>query len=187
MVVVAIHDAPVWEHDPGADETIAGQSVRASEQTDPAAEGEAGDADRGTAPGRQGPAAGVQRRVHLSQAGAGPDRGNPVICHENAIEARQVEHDPVRRRSAREAVPPATWGDAVPGGCRVRQGAGDVRNRAAQNHEPGAHLPVGGVDRAADRFVAGRVRAEQLAVEGGAELGQVGHEFEPTSGVTTGS
>ena len=41
----------------------------------------------------------------------------------------------------------------------------DVRDRAARNHEPGTHLPVGEVDRAADRFVARRVRAEQLAVE----------------------
>ena len=33
---------------------------------------------------------------------------------------------PVRRGSAREAVPPATGGDAVPSGCRVRHGANDV-------------------------------------------------------------
>ena len=165
MVVVAVHDAAVREHDLCADEAIAGQPVLAPEQTDPAAKGEAGDADGGTAPGRQGPAVGVQRRVHLSQAGAGSDRGDPVIRHGDAVEAGQVEHDPVRRRSAREAVPPAARGDAVPGGCRVRHGANDVRDRAAQNHEPGTHVPVGEVDRAADRFVARRVRAEQLAVE----------------------
>ena len=60
-------------------EAVAGQPVPAAEQTDPAAKGEAGDADGGTAPGRQGPTVGVQRRVHLSQAGAGPDRGDPVV------------------------------------------------------------------------------------------------------------
>ena len=125
----------------------------------------------GPAPGRQGPAVGVQRRVHLSQAGAGSDRGDPVVCHGDAVEAGQVEHDPVRRRSAREAVPPATRGDAVPGGCRVRHGADDVGDRAAQDHEPGTHLPVGEVDRTADRFVARRVGAEHLAVERVAELG----------------
>jgi hypothetical protein len=59
MVVVAIHDASVREHDLCADEAIAGQPVLAPEQTDPAAQGEAGDADGGTAPGRQGPAVGV--------------------------------------------------------------------------------------------------------------------------------
>ena len=94
-----------------------------------------------------------------------PIVATPSACHGDAVEAGQVEHDPVRRRSAREAVPPATRGDAVPGGCRVRHGADDVRDRAAQDHEPGTHVPVGGVDRAADRFVARRVRAEQLAVE----------------------
>ena len=59
VVVVAIHDAAVWEHDLCADEAIAGQPVLAPEQTDPAAKGEAGDADGGTAPGWQGPAVGV--------------------------------------------------------------------------------------------------------------------------------
>ena len=120
---------------------------------------------RGTATGRQGPAVGVQRRVHLSQPGAGADRGDPVSGHRDAIEAGQVEHDPVGRRSAREAVPAAARGDAVPGGCRVRHGANDVRDRAAPHHEPGTHLPVGEVDRPADRFVARRVGAEQLPVE----------------------
>ena len=79
--MVAVHDAAVGEHDLCADEAIAGQPVLAPEQTDPAAEGEAGDADGGTAPGRQGPAVGVQRRVHLCQAGAGSDRGDPVVGH----------------------------------------------------------------------------------------------------------
>jgi hypothetical protein len=165
VVAVAIHDAAVREHDLCADEAIAGQPVLAPEQTDPAAKGEAGDADSGTAPGGQGPAVGVQRRVHLSKAGAGSDRGDPVICHGDAIEARQVEHDPVRRRSAREAVPPAPRDDAVPGGCRVRHGGNDIRNRVARSHEPGTHLPVGDVNRAADRVVARRVTAEQLTVE----------------------
>ena len=45
---------------------------------------------------------------------------------------------------------------------------------------------VGEVDRAADRVVARRVGAEQLAVERGAERGQVGHGLETMSGVTTG-
>ena len=83
----------------------------------------------------------VQRRVHLSQAGAGSDRGDPVSCHGDAIEAGQVEHDPVRRRSAREAMPPAARGDAVPGGCRVRHGANDVRDRAAQTPRAGDARP----------------------------------------------
>ena len=50
VVAVAIHDAAVREHDLCADEAIAGQPVLAPEQTDPAAKGEAGDADGGTAP-----------------------------------------------------------------------------------------------------------------------------------------
>jgi hypothetical protein len=165
VVMVAVHDAAVREHDLCADEAVAGQPVPAPEQADPAAEGEAGDADRGTAPGRQGAAVGVERRVHLSQARAGSDRGDPVVCHGDAVEAGQVEHDPVRRRPAREAVPPATRDDAVPGGRRVRHGAHDVRHRAAQDHEPGTHLPVGAVDRTADRLVARRARAEQLAIQ----------------------
>ena len=163
--MVAVHDGCVGEYDLCADEAIAGQAVLSTEQADPAAEGEAGDADGGTAPGGQGPAVGVQRRVYLSQAGAGSDPGHPVARHGDAVEAGQVEQDPVRRRSAGEAMPPATRGEALPGGGGVAQGTDDVRNRAAQHHEPGTHVPVGGIDRAADRVVTRRVRREHLAVE----------------------
>jgi len=186
VVVVALHDAAICEHHLCADKAIARQPVLASEQAYPAAQGEARDADTGTAAARQGAAIGVQRRVHLAQAGTGSDRGDPVRCHGDAIEARQVQHDPVRRRSTCEAMASATGDDAFPRCFRVRDGADDVRDGATQHHEPGTHLPVGGVHRAADRFVARRVRAEQLAVERIAERGQIGHEFDTMSGVMIG-
>ena len=64
-------------------------------QADPAAEGEAGDTDGGAAPGGQGPAVGVQRRVYLLQAGAGSDRCDPVVRHGDAVQGGQVEQNPI--------------------------------------------------------------------------------------------
>jgi hypothetical protein len=43
-VTVAVHDAPVGQHDPSAEETVAGQPVPAAKQPDPATERETGEA-----------------------------------------------------------------------------------------------------------------------------------------------
>ena len=61
--------------------------------------------------------------------------------------------------------PPPRGAMRSPAAVAYAHGANDVRDRAAPHHEPGTHLPAGGVDRAADRFVARRVRAEQVTVQ----------------------
>jgi hypothetical protein len=81
--VVAVDDPPVGQHHPGSDQAVAGQPVRPAEQTDAAAEGEADDAQRCTAPGGQRSAVGVQRVVHVPETAArsegGPAAGVTVI------------------------------------------------------------------------------------------------------------
>ena len=67
----------------------------------------------------------------------------PSSAHRDVVKAGQVEHDPVRRRPAGEAMPAAARGDALTGRRRVRQNADDVRHRAAADHEPGTDVPVG--------------------------------------------
>ena len=58
-VKVAVDDTPVGEHDLGAQQGIAGQSVESPQEAEPAAEGEAGDPDRGATAGGHGAAGSV--------------------------------------------------------------------------------------------------------------------------------
>ena len=46
LFVVAVNDAPVSQHDLGAEQVIAGQTVLAAEDSEATTEGRAGDADR---------------------------------------------------------------------------------------------------------------------------------------------
>ncbi len=148
-LVVGVHDTAVGEHDLGPDQAVAGQPVLASEQPDPTAEGEPRDAHGRPAPRRQGPPVRVECGIDLAQPGSGADRRHAVVGDADPVEAGQVEHDPVRRRPAREAVPAAARDDPFLPHPRVFEGGDDVRNRAAPEHEPGPHVAEG------QRLVAG--------------------------------
>ena len=77
LVRVAVHASSAGEGHLCADQRIAGQPVPATEQAEPAAHGESGDADRRAAAGWDGPPALVQCVVHLGQPRA-PPRSSPI-------------------------------------------------------------------------------------------------------------
>jgi len=90
-VEVAVDDTPVGEYDPGAQQDIAGQPVEPAQEAESAAEGEAGDPDRGATAGRHGAAGSVQPVVDLGQACACADPRAPVRADGDGFEAAQVE------------------------------------------------------------------------------------------------
>lgn len=81
MLGVAIDDAPVGEHDPGAHESVAGQPVSTAEHTEPAAQGEPGDADRRPATHRQRPARRRQGPRKVPEPGPGAHLGGRARPH----------------------------------------------------------------------------------------------------------
>ena len=76
LLVVALDDAPVGQHDPGADQLIAGQPVLAAEDPEATAEGQAGDADGWARAGRDRDVVFEQLLVDVAELRARPDR-----CH----------------------------------------------------------------------------------------------------------
>ena len=90
-----------------AHQRIAGQPVPATEQAEPAAQGEFGDADRRAAAGWDGPPALVQCVVDLGQPRAHPRPPPSVDVDRDGIEAAEVEHQSlVEERPAKQCPPP---------------------------------------------------------------------------------
>ena len=150
---VAVDEASVGEHDLSTDEAVARETVRAPQQADPAAEREAGDPDRRSAAGRDGSPVRVQCRVHLRESSAGPHGGESVVGHGDVVHRAQVEHDPVARRSPREAVAAAARRDAQARGSRVTDRPRDVRRRATADDELRMRVPEVGVGGATYLFI----------------------------------
>ncbi len=157
-------DAAVGRHDLDRDQRVDRHAVLACEPADPAAEGEAGDADAaGVAERRRQAMLGRGDRVLAGgQAGAGPGQPGDRVDVQ-ALHGAEVEDDAAVARSvASEAVTAAADGELEPGLGREQHGSRDVGRRDGTDDAQWA--PVG--ERVVD--LAGVVVARILGTDDGA-------------------
>src|SRR6266542_2264159 len=91
MMLVAFDDATVGQDDLCLEEVVAGQTVLAAENPEPAAEGEAADPDGGAAAGGDGAAMLGQRVVETSEPHTGANR-----CHAARDRRGDVRESPAQ-------------------------------------------------------------------------------------------
>ena len=77
-LLVAVDDAAVGEHHLRGDELVAGQTVLAAEDPEPAAEHEPGDPDGRAAAGGDRHAVRLERVIDVAESRPGADRRHPV-------------------------------------------------------------------------------------------------------------
>ena len=123
-------ELPVGQHDLGAAQRVAGQAVRPPEDAQPAAERQAGGADRRPAPSRDRAAVRRERLVHVAERRAGAD-GDRRAVQGDGPQGRQVDQQPLGRRAAGEAVPAAAQREREAVALRERERRGDVRGLGA--------------------------------------------------------
>ena len=115
-VRVAGHGAAVGQRHLRGAQGVRGQPVAAAEDPQPAAEGQAGDADVRPAAGRDRDPVRRERVVDVAQPRAGPDHGGALGVLDR-VQRGDVEHEPVaRRRPAGEAVAAAARRHGQPRG-----------------------------------------------------------------------
>jgi hypothetical protein len=107
MVLVAFDNATVRQNDLCPEQVVAGQAVLPAEDPQPAAEGQAGDPDGGTAAGGNGQAMLGQRIVEDAEPHAGTD-GRRLLCDRDRVHRCDVEDNPVGRGPAGNRVPAAS-------------------------------------------------------------------------------
>ena len=147
----------------------------ATEQAEPAAQGESGDAHRRATAGGDGPSVLVQCVVDLGQPGASPDPRPSVDVDRDRVEAAEVEQQTLGRGAAGEAVPAATRDDVRAGAPCVGDRAVDVTSRRAPDDRPWTDVPIPGLCRESRGVVAGRGRREQVPIERRAQFIETGH------------
>jgi hypothetical protein len=154
VVLVALDHPTVGRDDLGPEQVVAGQAVLPAQDPQPAAEGEAGDPDGGTAAGGAGQAVLGQRIVERAEPHAGTDGGH-VPRDRHRAHGHDVEDDPVGRGPAGNRVP------AAPDRCPLAQPAGDgerrgdVRGGRAQDDGRRPHMLEARHHRLAHRLVSG--------------------------------
>ncbi|GAA1531665.1 hypothetical protein GCM10009827_056790 [Dactylosporangium maewongense] len=164
--LVAGDDPAVGEDDLRGAQPVAGEAVQAAEDAEPAAEGQAGDADARAAAGRDRPAGPVERVVH---AGEGRPRADAdhAVTHRHRVHRRQVDDHAGGGGAAREVVPAA----AQDGGQSLlpdeRDRRGDGRRRAAPHHREGPHVVEPWVGRPPQRLEPGGPRQRHLVRDPG--------------------
>ena len=163
---VAGHGAAVGQRHLRGAQGIRGQPVAAAEDPQPAAEGQAGDADVRPAAGRDRDPVRRERVVDVAQPRAGPDHGGALGVLDR-VQGRDVEHEPgARRRPAGEAVAAAARRHGQPRGRGERERRGGVALARAADDGLRSHVREVRDRRAARGVVARRVRQDDLAVEG---------------------
>jgi hypothetical protein len=164
VVLVAVDDATVGQDDLRPEQVVAGQAVLAAEDPEPAAEGEAGDPDRGTAAGGDGQAMGGQRVVEVAEPHAGTD-GRHLARDRHRAHGRDVQDDPVGRGPAGDRVPAAP--DRRPQAQRARdgEGRGDVHGGHAADNGRRPQVLEARHHRLAHRLVVGRAWQDDVAID----------------------
>ena len=118
--------------------------LTSSQEAEPAAEGEAGDPDRGATAGRHGAAGSVQPVVDLCQACTRADPRAPVGADGDGVEAAQVEDQTRGRRSAGEAMAAAAGYDVRAAVPREGKRARHIPGGGAADHSDRAHVVESG-------------------------------------------
>jgi hypothetical protein len=164
MVLVAFDHATVGQDELRPQQVVAGQAVLAAEDSQAAAEGEAGDPDRGTAAGGNGQAMGGQRVIELAEPHAGT-HGRHVPRDRHRAHGPGVEDNPVGRGPPGNRVPavPDHRRQAKP--TRDGKGRGYVRGGRAQDDGRRPQMLKARHHGLAHRLVVGRARQDDVAID----------------------
>jgi hypothetical protein len=161
VVLVALDDAPVGEHGARGDELVRGEAMRATEDAQTAAEGQAGDPDGRPAAPDDGAITGGERVVDLGEARTGAN-GHRAVGDRHLIHAARVDDDAGRRRASGEAVAAAAQRHASPFlSCRCER-LRDVLGHPTTHQGVRTHIVEASDLRPARRLVPGRARDEHV-------------------------
>jgi hypothetical protein len=146
VVLVALQDAAVGQHDLRPGKVIGRHAVGPAEDPEPAAQRQTRDPHGRARPRPDREATSLKRVIHGAETGAGTHpRHTPRDRHRP--DARHIDHDTAGRGVPREAVPSAAHRalDAVPGEEQDR--LGDILGAGAQHDRLGLQFVVPGVER----------------------------------------
>jgi hypothetical protein len=143
---------------------VAGQAVLAAEDPEPAAEGEAGDPDGGTAAGGDGQAMGGQRIVEVAEPHAGADGCN-LARERHRAHGREVEDDPLGRGPAGDRVPAAADRRRQAEPARDGKGRGDVCGGRASHDGRRSQVLEARHHGFAHPLVVGRAWQDDVAID----------------------
>jgi hypothetical protein len=163
-VLVAVDEAPVGEHGARGDELVGGEAVRAAEDAEAAAEGQAGDADGWPAARGHREIVGSERVVDVGKARPGA-HGDRAVGDRHLLHAAHIDDDAGRRRASSEAVAAAAQRDVQPFlSCR-REDVCDVLGHLTTRHRTRTHAVKARDLRPARRLVRGRARDQHLSAD----------------------
>jgi hypothetical protein len=162
VLLVAIDDAAVRQDDLRLEQVVAGQAMLPAEDPEPAPEGEAGDADGGTAAGGDGPAVLGQRVIEVAEPHARAD-GRHLARERHRAHGCHVQDDPVGRGVTGDRVPAAADRRRQAQLARNGERGGDVRGGRAADDGLRAHVLEARHHGLAHRLVVGRTRQDDVA------------------------
>ena len=164
MVLVAFDDATVRQDDLCPEQVVAGQAVLPAKDSQPAAEGEPGNPDGGTAAGGNGQATLGQLVVEVAEPHAGT-YGRHLLRDRNRAHRCDVEDNSVGRGSAGNRVPAAPGRRRQALLARDGKGRSDVRGGRASYDGRWPHVLEARHHGLAYGFVVGRARQDDVAFD----------------------
>jgi hypothetical protein len=166
-VGIAVDDATVGQDDVGREQLVGGQPVLAAEDAEPAAERQAGDADRRSAAARDRAPVFVERAVELAEPHAGADRHRAVADRDpthaesragdalGRLDDERVGAHPLVRSHLR-----GSMGSGFDVAGAAEPGSGDAGDDQT-GEAPGGDEPAGGLGEQVERSEqVGRDRRE---------------------------